>query len=155
MEMFRAGWHVVDVYDIHTKNQFDRDGGDKLLDIMTLVPISSCGRDDLLCKRDLYNMKAQVDRETYMFHANDQTSIARFVERAPQRVLYHQVYKSGPPEVDFMLGLQSKWQLGMMIQMSHNNVLCMDSTFSTTKYGVSSFPIMYDLLIALQINTVA
>jgi hypothetical protein len=38
--------------------------------------------------------------------------------------------------IPFIIGIQTCWMHSMMVTHSHNNVMSMDSTFSTNMYGV-------------------
>ena len=83
-----------------------------------------------------YNLKVKVLKETTRLHDNDLISISKWIDAYPKRVVIHRQYRIGPPEVEFILALQSPWQLPQMIELSHGRALALDSTFAINKYGV-------------------
>jgi hypothetical protein len=136
-DLLRAGWSVPDIFDLHCKNQFERRGDDRGADVTVVGQLTTFdGRDDLITKRDLYNLKKHIDQDTWMYDNNDQSSIRKWIDQNPERVVFHQEYYAGPLEQEFILALQSPWQRAQMIHLSHGTVLCLDSTFATNKYAV-------------------
>ena len=101
---------------MHCKNQIEREGGDRGIDLDSIQPLTtSDGRDDLVSLKDLYNLRAKVACETVCKDNNDQKSVGMWIENNRDRVVLHHEYKSGPPEEDFLLALQSPWQLANMV----------------------------------------
>ena len=155
VDLLRAGWKVLDIYDLHCKNQFDREGGDRGIHLDSIQPLSTLdGRDDLVSLKDLYNLRAKVASETVCKDQNDQKSVGIWIDNNRERVLLHHEYKKGPPEQDFLLAVQSPWQLAHMVHMSHNSVLAMDSTFATNKYSVQFLTLLAVLLFPLARSSV-
>jgi hypothetical protein len=109
--------------------------------LLTLVG----GRDDYLSERDLHNLKVKVLRENITLHKDDATSLHMWITRNTERLLIYQEHKLLPLEQDFLLALQSPWQLDQMIHLSHGKGLAMDSFFATNKYGVRYFSVMHVL----------
>ena len=58
------------------------------------------------------------------------------VQRVPSKLF--SLPKQDVQNIPFIIGMQTPWVHLMMVKHSHNNVMSMDSTFSTNKYGVSS-----------------
>jgi hypothetical protein len=139
-QLFRWGWTIPQVFDMHIKQQILTGGADCPFNNPNPLPWSLKGpKDDSIDKKELRNIKVKVDKETYKYHTNDQQSVQIWINEHEQFVLLHQQYIIGPPEQDFMFVLQSKWQLSCMVHYSHNKPIAMDNTFATTKYDVSFF----------------
>ena len=136
-DMMRAKIPLQIIYDIHCERQIDNLG--RLIDQKhpTFVSLTVIGgKDERLTKHVLYNLSAKVKREKVRLHKNDAISIHMWIKLNLERVLLYREHQVGPPSQDFILALQSPWQLAQMIQLSHGKVLAMDSTFATNKYGV-------------------
>jgi hypothetical protein len=142
-QLFRWGWTVPQVMDMHLKQQVQTGGPDCPFNNPNPLPWSIRGaKDDTFPIKLLHNIKDKVAKETYKASRNDQESAQIWINAHQHFVLLHQLYVIGPPTQDFMLVLQSKWQLGMMLHYSHNKPLALDSTFATTKYDVG-FSVAY------------
>ena len=59
------------------------------------------------------------------------------VQWVPSKLFFY-LKKDVVQNIIFIIGIQMQWMSLMMVKHSHNNVMSMDSTFSTNKYGVSS-----------------
>ena len=137
LDLLRAGMTVSTIHDLHCTQQMNISGLAPDLNCSILVPLCTLdGRDDLLHKRDLHNLNMKRQRETTRRHDNDLISIQKWIDAYPERVVIHRQYCIGPPEVEFILALQSPWQLAQMVELSHGRALALDSTFAITKYGV-------------------
>lgn len=137
MDLLKAGWTVPQIFDNHCRAQFGRQGEDRGADVSQYRLLSTFdGRDDLITKADLYNLRKIASQETWMLDNNDQVSLHKWILQNPERVVFHTEYVAGPPEIPFQLCLQSPWQRTLMIELTHGCVLAMDSTFATNKYKV-------------------
>ena len=135
MDLLRAKLSVPTIYDLHCIAQCNRASPDR--DCLALVPLSTLdGRDDLVEKRDLYNLLTKVLKEKVRLNENDQISVQMWMDKNRERVVFHRQHQIGPPAIDFILALQSPWQLAQMIELSHKKALTMDSTFATNNYKV-------------------
>ena len=136
--MLRAKIPLQVIFDIHCERQIDKIG--ELVDqkCPTFVSLTVVGgKDERLTKEVIYNLATKVKMEKVRLHKNDSISTHMWVQLNLERVLLYREHQVGPPGQDFMLALQSPWQLAQMIELSHGKVLAMDSTFATNKYGVS------------------
>jgi hypothetical protein len=123
--------------DMHLKQQVKTGGPDCPFNNPAPLPWSIRGaKDDTFPVKLLHNIRAKVAKETYQFHQNDQQSVQTWINAHQHFVLLHQQYVIGLLAQDFMLVLQSQWQLGMLVHYSDNKPLALDSTFATTKYDV-------------------
>ena len=137
IDSLRAKWSVADIFDLHCRKQFDLHGVDRGADVTETSKLLTLNtRDDLLTKRDIYNLKKHIDKETWKYDENDVVSVSKWMSLNRDRWLLHKPYAAGPPLSKFLLVLQSRLQLLHMIEMSHGSVLCLDSTFATNKYQV-------------------
>jgi hypothetical protein len=143
VDMLRAKVQVNIIYDIHCHTQMRRLGDSLDQTCRTFASLTLVGgRDDFLCKRDLHNLKVKVLRENVRLHEDDATSVHMWVTRNTERLLVYREHRQEPVEQDFLLALQSPWQLAQMVHLSHGKGLAMDSTFATNKYGVSGFSVV-------------
>jgi hypothetical protein len=147
--IFTANVPLNIIFDIHYDKQqkyivgsIDHKSSDFMLVIM--------GRDQLITKRDLVNMMNEVKKETMKLDKVDAILVHKWIKLHIERVLLYNEHKVGPPAQDFILVLQSTWQLARMIELSDGKCLAMDSTFATNKYDVR-LPSMIFLRYFLQI----
>jgi len=49
--------------------------------------------------------------------------------------------------IPFIIGIQTNWMCSMMVTHSHNNVMSMDSTFSTNMYAVNIINLLIPIVI--------
>ena len=59
------------------------------------------------------------------------------VQWVPSKLFFYQK-QDVVQTIPFIIGIQTSWMHLMKVKHSHNNVMSIDSTFSTNKYGVSS-----------------
>lgn len=140
-----VGWSVAGIFDLHCQGQFKRDELDRGHHAMHFNQLlSHDGRDNLMTKQDIRNLKWTIDKETWLYDDNDQASVGHWIREHPERVLYSSEFIAGPPGAplvqQFALALQSKWQLDMIRLYAHGSVLALDSTFATNKHRVIPHP---------------
>jgi hypothetical protein len=68
-----------------------------------------------------------------------------------ERVLLYNEHKIGPPAQDFIMVLQSPWQLAQILEFLDGKHLVMDNTFSINRYNVSLFYFI-DLFFCLKLD---
>ena len=134
-DMFRANVPLNIIFDIHCDKQQQYIVGSIDHKSSDFVPVIM-GRDQLITKRDLVNIMNEVKKETMKLDNDDAISVHKWIKLHIERVLLYNEHKVGPPAQDFILVLQSPWQLARMIELSDGKCLTMDSTFATNKYDV-------------------
>ena len=117
---------------------------DKILDsIRDTVGDNGLQRQHLSSRQDLRNIMRQYNIEGIEKHPNDPTSVAAWVHEMqsmqfdPVIAFKQQGIASEDPNIlesDFLLGVQTQFQLDMM-QAFGNNVICLDATHGTNVYG--------------------
>lgn len=65
---------VAHMYDLHCQHDGD-DRGHYLFDLSQQMTFD--GRDDIISKQDLRNLKQKIDKETWLWNDNDQSSIRK------------------------------------------------------------------------------
>lgn len=117
----------------------------------------TASRDCFLSIDDIRNICGVRAQALYKKHANDAESVRMWVRENPEMVFYHQDEGTKvqgaikPDNVPFVIGLQTPFQLGMMLKYGHASIIAMDGTFSTNERKVRSSPYLlgYRLLPAL------
>ena len=79
-----------------------------------------------------------MKRLEYVKDQNDPTSVGCWYNESPNSFFFYQK-QDVAQSVPFIIGIQTVWMCSMMTQHSNNSVISMDSTFSTNKYGVSTY----------------
>ena len=105
-------------------------------------------RDDFLTEQDVRNLAATMKKELYQLADQDAQSVRLWVRSHPEQVLLYQEFqKAAGDEEDhpFILCIQHPWQLDMMRQHGHQDLLSFDATFGTNKFRVS-YVAMHNLL---------
>ena len=95
-------------------------------------------RDALMTRQDILNIYNDIKRLEYVKDESDPTSVECWYNDSPESFFFYQK-QDVIQNIPFIIGIQTKWMCSMMIKHSHNNVISMDSTFSTNKYGVSTY----------------
>ena len=95
-------------------------------------------RDSFMTRKDVSNMYNNIKKREYVKHESDPMSVDCWVSECPESFFFYQ-QQDVVRNIPFIIGIQTKWMLSMMVKYSHNNMLSMDSTFSTNKYGVNIF----------------
>ena len=94
-------------------------------------------RDTLMTRQDMLNMYNDLKRQEYVKDQSDPTSVDFWYNQYSDKFFFYQ-QQDVVQNVPFIIGIQTSWMCSMMVKYSHNNVISMDSTFSTNKYGVST-----------------
>ena len=86
----------------------------------------------------------------------DYLSVNKWYQQEKKSYFFYQ--RPEGEDVPFITGIQTEWMFDMMVKCSHNNMLALDSTFSTNKCGVSfisSFNVYTEFNVSFNIiNTV-
>ena len=91
-------------------------------------------RDFFLRRKDVANIYCQLSKGNYQLHKKDEMSVNLWYKKSKEDFfLYQNPNDAGVP---FIIGIQTKWMLETMVKLCHNNLIAMDSTFSTNRYGV-------------------
>ena len=98
-------------------------------------------RDFFLSRADVANIYCRLSKGNYQLHKKDEMSVSIWYQKCKEDFLFFQ--KPNDASVPFIIGIQMKWMLGTMVKLCHNNLIAMDSTFSTNKYGVCVFPMVF------------
>ena len=94
-------------------------------------------RDTLMTRQDILNMYNDLKRQEYVKDQSDPTSVDCWYNQYLDKFFFYQ--QDVVLNVPFIIGIQTSWMRSMMVKYSHNIVISMDSTFSTNKYGVSTY----------------
>ena len=87
---------------------------------------------------DVRNICRKRAEELWEKHPSDPVSVRMWVMENPENVFYYQMHSlhdiNSQVQNDslFTLGIQSEWQLQMMIKFGHKSVLSIDATFGTS-----------------------
>ncbi len=99
-------------------------------------------RQHIITKQDVHNIKRQFNIEGVQRHAEDQLSVCALVSEFTESNEYNPVVIFKPQDQedsspfakeDFVIGVQTKFQLEMM-KLFSGSVVCMDSTHGTNHY---------------------
>jgi hypothetical protein len=101
----------------------------------------------LIQKRDIVNIQNDIRKETIQLDKVDAISVHKWMKLYIERVLLYNKHKIGPLAQDFIMVLQSPWQLARMLELSDGNCLAMDSLFAINRYNVSLFFILSTCLL--------
>ena len=115
----------------------------RILDDVRDSVAGSLGAETLLSKQSIHNIKRLYNIEGIEKHSNDQTSICAWVAEMQQMAFDPVVtFKpqgkcldgwTGSSEDDFLLGIQTEFQLDMMKAFG-NSAICVDATHGTNVY---------------------
>ena len=107
-------------------------------------------RNTFLLPIDVRNICQKRAEELWEKHPSDPISVRMWVMKNPENVFYYQehslldinsqVQNNSP----FTLGIQSEWQLEMMVKLGHNSALSIDSTFGTSQTRVSHISMSFE-----------
>ena len=95
-------------------------------------------RDSLMTRKGISNIYNDMKWIEYVKDESDPLSVECWYNQCPENLFFFQKQDVGE-NVPFMIGIQTPWMRSIMVKHSHNNVMSMDSTFSTNKYGVSTY----------------
>ena len=95
-------------------------------------------RDTYMKKKDISNIYNDIIRLEYVKDQSDPKRVEwRYKEQRESFFFYQKQYIV--ENIPFTIGIQTKWMCSMMLKYSHNNIISMAPTFSTNKYGVSTY----------------
>jgi len=94
-------------------------------------------RDAFMTRQDILNIYNDMKRLEYVKDENDPRSVECWFNECPEKFFFYQKQDVNQ-NIPFTIGIQTRWMRSMMVKHSHNNIISMDSTFSTNKYGVST-----------------
>ena len=100
-------------------------------------------RDTFLLPVDVRNICRKRAEELWEKHPSDPVSVRMWVMENPENVFYYQehslldINSQVQNDSPFTLGIQSEWQLQMMIKFGHKSALSIDATFGTSQTRVS------------------
>ena len=94
-------------------------------------------RDAFMTRQDILNIYNDMKRLEYVKDENDPRSVECWFNECPKKFFFYQKQDVNQ-NIPFTIGIQTRWMRSMMVKHSHNNIISMDSTFSTNKYGVST-----------------
>ncbi|XP_065849071.1 uncharacterized protein [Euphorbia lathyris] len=97
-------------------------------------------RDDFLTRNDVRNMERVVRNSSHKLHANDDCSVKMWVQRHQKYVFFFQDTSGADP---FILGIQTDWQLQLILRYGNNGSIASHSTFGLKKL---KYP-LYTLLV--------
>ena len=90
-----------------------------------------------MTRKYILNIYNDMKRIEYVKDECDPGSVECWYNEFPRNFFFYQK-QDVVQNIPFIIGIQTPWMHLMMVKHSHNNVMSMDSTFSTNKYGVSS-----------------
>ena len=93
-------------------------------------------------------MAMGMKQELYQLVDQDAQSVRLWVKANPERVLLYQEFKKAEQDGEdqpFVLCIQDPWQLEIMRQHGHENLLSFDATFGTNKFRVCHVAIQFHL----------
>ncbi|KAK6929062.1 hypothetical protein RJ641_005267 [Dillenia turbinata] len=91
-------------------------------------------RDDFLTRNDVRNMERVVRNSLHELHADDHCSVKMWVQRHQKHVFFFQD-SSGSEQ--FLLGMQTDWQLQQMLRYGQNGSIAFHSRFGQKKLKYS------------------
>ena len=100
-------------------------------------------RDTFLLPVDVRNICRKRAEELWEKHPSDPVSVRMWVMENPENVFYYQehslldINSQVQNDSPFTLGVQTEWQLQMMIKFGHKSALSIDATFGTSQTRVS------------------
>ena len=107
-------------------------------------------RDTFLLPVDVRNICRKRAEELWEKHPSDPISVRMWVVENPENVFYYQehslldINSHVQNDSPFTLGVQSRWQLEMMVKFGHNSAFSIDSTFGTSQTRVSHMSVSFD-----------
>ena len=107
-------------------------------------------RNTFLLPIDVRNICQKRAEELWEKHPSDPISVRMWVMKNPENVFYYQehslldINSQVQNDSPFTLGVQSEWQLEMMLKFRHNSVLSIDSTFGTKQTRVRHISVSFE-----------
>lgn len=99
-------------------------------------------RDLFLTDQDVRYLSNKKAKETYQFHPHDALSVKMWVQQNTESVFYYQETTSlvggslNGDNMPFTIGIQTPWQLQMMLRHGHHSAVAMDATFGSNEKKV-------------------
>ena len=109
-------------------------------------------RDTFLLPVDVRNICRKRAEDLWEKHPSDPISVRMWVLENPENVFYFQehslldINSQVQNDAPFTLGVQSEWQLAMMVKFGHNSAFSIDSTFGTSQTRVSHISVSFEFL---------
>ena len=95
-------------------------------------------RDTYMTKKDISNIYKDIIRLEYVKDQSDPKRVECRYKGHRESFFFYQK-EDIVENIPFTIGIQTKWMCSMMLKYSHNNIISMDPTFSTNKYGVNTY----------------
>ena len=108
-------------------------------------------RDALMTIKYILNIYNDMKRIEYVKDECDPRSVECWYNECPWNFFFYQK-QDVVQNIPFIIGIQTPWMSSMMVRHLDNNVMSMDSTVSTNKYGVSSYLLFFYTSIQLHFN---
>jgi len=125
--LIQRGFNVTMIWDKFISDV--KDGFDELY--------TGTSRDTYMTRQDILNIYNDTIRLEYVKDQSDPISVECWYKEHAESFFFYQKQDLAE-NIPFIIGIQTKWMRSMMLKYSHNNIISMDSTFSTNKYGVST-----------------
>ena len=100
-------------------------------------------RDTFVLPSDVRNLSNKRAEELWQKHPKDSTSVRMWMQENMDSVFFYQEYHSPSQNLDsqtelpFTIGIQTEWQLEMMLKFGHHRAVSCDATFGTNEKKVS------------------
>lgn len=127
-----AGFTVHQVFDRHVRALHERQQRNLAYHI---------SRDDFLTPKDVSNIAKQLAHIRHEADDDDALSTRLWCLLNKGDVFIYQE-QSAADNVDFILGLQTDWQLDMMLKFGHDRLLAMNSTLGTNEFKFHLYTIL-------------
>ncbi|KAK1294038.1 hypothetical protein QJS10_CPA16g00041 [Acorus calamus] len=89
-----------------------------------------CNRDDLLTHRYVRRQERNIRRSTYELDEDDAVSVGMWIETHRNQIFFYEDFSDIEP---FVLGIQTEWQLQLMIRFGNRSLVASHSRFGTNK----------------------
>ena len=99
--------------------------------------------DYFLSRKDVVNIYGRLSKGNYQLHKKDEMSVNLWYQKHKENFFLYQ--NSNGADVPFIIGIQTKWMLETMVKICHNNLVAMDSTFNTNKYGACVLSVVFSI----------
>lgn len=124
----KRGFNVTMIWEKFIYDVKDRSG-----ELYRGIPRNTC-----MTRKGISNIYNDTIRLEYVKDESDPKRVeCRYKEQRESFFFYQK--QNIVENIPFTIGIQTKWMCSMMLKYSHNNIISMDPTFSTNKYGVSTY----------------
>lgn len=99
-------------------------------------------RDTFVQAQDVRNLAKTRDKALWQRHDSDPTSVKMWVDENPNDVFCYREHgkldlnRKKQDDTPFTLGIQTQWQVEMLIKCGHNSAISIDATFGTSETRV-------------------